>query len=330
MKDEISLRSANEEVPAPASAEPPLLPLPSERRGIIHQIFWNPEGLRAGWRLVIFLAIFALCAIVLGSLIRGFLQFPPKHFAPRVLMAGDGVLALAAILATAIMRTMEKRTFAHYALPWHSAFGLNFWWGVLWGWVALTGLLLLIRYYRGFDFGTLAVENPRRTLLLAVLWAVSFLAVGFFEEFFFRGYALFTLTTGMGFWPAAILLSLAFGALHLRNPGEDWAGGLSAGLIGLFFCFTVRRTGNLWFAIGLHAMWDYSETFLYAVPNSGMVASGCLLNSSFHGPPWLTGGSVGPEGSLFAFIIIVNLFLVFHLLYPRARFPKPQTTENHN
>jgi hypothetical protein len=61
-----------------------------------------------------------------------------------------------------------------------------------------------------------------------------------------------------------------------------------------------------------------------------MVASGCLLNSSFHGPPWLTGGSVGPEGSLFAFIIIVNLFLVFHLFYPRARFPKPQTTENHN
>src|SRR5579875_3282841 len=180
MKDEISLRSANEEVPAPASADPPLLPLPSERRGIIHQIFWNREGLRAAWRLVILLAIFALCAIVLGSLIRGFLQFPPKHFAPRVLMAGDGVLALAAILATAIMRTMEKRTFAHYALPWHSAFGLNFWWGVLWGWVALTGLLLLIRYYRGFDFGTLAVENPRRTLLLAVLWAVSFLAGGNF------------------------------------------------------------------------------------------------------------------------------------------------------
>src|SRR5579875_149916 len=330
MKDETRFHPEDQELPVPEGSESPSLSPPPESPGIGQRIFRNAEGLRAGWRLVLFLAIFAMCAIILGSFVRVFLQLSPKHFTPRVLMAGDGILALAALIATAMMGVIEKRPFSDYALPWRSAFGLNFWWGVLWGWIALTGLLLLIRYYRGFDFGSLAVSNPRRVLILAAFWAISFFLVGFFEEFFFRGYALFTLTTGMGFWPAAIVLSLAFGALHLRNPGEDWAGGLSAALIGLFFCFTVRRTGNLWFAIGLHAMWDYSETFLYAVPNSGMVASGCLLNSSFHGPPWLTGGSVGPEGSLFAFIIIVNLFLVFHLLYPRARFPKPQTTENHN
>ncbi len=230
------------------------------------------------------------------------------------------MLLLAILVAAAVMGAIEKRSFRDYALPGRSAFGARFWWGVLWGGIAITGLLLLIRYYHGFSFGNLAL-NERRAVFVGGLWAAGFLVVGFFEEFLFRGYALSTLTTGMGFWLAAILLSLAFGAVHLANPGEDWQGGVAAALIGLFFCFTVRRTGSLWFAIGFHSMWDFSETFLYSVPDSGIVAPGHLLNSSFHGPVWLTGGAVGPEGSLFVFIIIANLFLVFHLLHRQSRFP---------
>src|SRR6185312_12636385 len=97
---------------------------------------------------------------------------------------------------------------------------------------------------------------------------------GFFEEYSFRGYALNALTEGLGFWPAAILLSIAFGAVHLGNPGEAWVGALSAGLIGLFLCFARFRTGSLWFAVGLHAAWDFSESFLFGVPDSGIVSQG--------------------------------------------------------
>src|SRR3989442_350419 len=139
----------------------------------------------------------------------------------------------------------------------------------------------------------LSLLGPRASLGGAFRPA-ALLLVGFSEEFLFRGYALYTLSTGIGFWPAAGLLSALFGAVHLHNPGESWIGGLSAGLIGLFFCFTVRRTGSLWFAIGLHAAWDYSESFVYSVPDSGAMVPGHLLNSSFHGPRWLTGGTVGP------------------------------------
>lgn len=184
----------------------------------------------------------------------------------------------------------------------------------------MSGLLLAIRFDHGFSFGYLVLPSYRIPYD-AFLWALVFIAVGLSEEFTFRGYALYTVTHGLGFWPAALVLSAAFGAVHLGNPGEDWAGALAAGLIGLFFCFTVRRTGTLWFAIGLHAMWDYAESFLYSVPNSALVAKGHLLHSSFHGPRWLTGGSVGPEGSIFVFAVIGILFLVFHLAYPEARFP---------
>jgi membrane protease YdiL (CAAX protease family) len=135
----------------------------------------------------------------------------------------------------------------------------------------------------------------------------------------FRGYAQFTLASGIGFWPAALLFSGLFGALHLFNPGEGWVGGLSVFLFGIFGCFTLRRTGSLWFAIGLHAVGDYAETFIFSVPDSGVLATGHLLNSNLHGPRWLTGGSIGPEGSLMCFVVFAISFAAFNWAYPANR-----------
>jgi membrane protease YdiL (CAAX protease family) len=61
----------------------------------------------------------------------------------------------------------------------------------------------------------------------------------------------------MGFWQAALLLSGLFGAIPLSNPGEGW-GGLSVFAFGIFACFTLRRTGSIWFIIGFHAASDFS------------------------------------------------------------------------
>ena len=104
--------------------------------------------------------------------------------------------------------------------------------------------------------------------------------------------------------------------LHLGNGGEDKVGALSVFVIAMFFCLTLRRTGNLWFAVGLHAAFDWGETFLFSAPNSGIVAPGHLLNSSFHGPAWLTGGTVGPEGSVMAFAVVAIAAVIFSRVYP--------------
>ncbi|MGH9762633.1 MAG: lysostaphin resistance A-like protein, partial [Blastocatellia bacterium] len=121
------------------------------------------------------------------------------------------------------------------------------------------------------------------------------------------------------FWPAAILLSVAFGSIHLKNPGEGIVGALDVFVIAMFFCLTLRRTGNLWFAIGMHASFDWGETFIYSVPNSGTVATGHLLNMSLHGSRWITGGTVGPEGSVFSFIFTGVAFVLFAWLYPLSK-----------
>lgn len=285
-------------------------------------LFVGPQGIRAGWRWLIFLAILIGCAALLVTVCVavGLLHLRAGQSAPSILTASsaagqEAIFVISMFVAALVMSKIEKRPLCQYGLPARQAFGRLFWQGIIWGLVAISVTLLLIAALHGFSFGKLALSG-RLLVGYAAVWGVAFLLTGFFEEFVFRGYSQSTLATGMGFWPAAFLLSVLFGAIHLGNSGEAWSGALSVVLIALFFCFTLRRTGTLWFAVGLHAALDYGETFIYGVPDSGMIARGHLLKSSFHGPTWLTGGSVGPEASVACFIVIGLLFVVFHFSYP--------------
>src|SRR5207237_1715995 len=138
------------------------------------------------------------------------------------------------------------------------------------------------------------------------------------EDFRSRGYLQVTLTRAIGFWPAAVLLSCEFGWSHRLNAGEQWPGLLAAAFIGFFFCLTLRRTGSLWFAIGFHAAWDWGETFFYGTADSGLVAPGHMFNSTLQGPAWLSGGSVGPEGSVLLFVVVAILWLGVGKRFPQA------------
>ena len=313
------------EEPAPESVSETLQP-PPEHRSLSTIVFGGPNGIRAGWRLLLFLSIAAVFLLILGSFLYRLGRLSHGGgLTPASAALGEGSISLALLLSAAVMARIEKRSLADYAMPARGALGRQFWQGVVWGFLAVSALLLVMNLAHGFSFGTIALHGPK-LVYYACAWAAAFLTVSFTEEFLFRGYALFTLSTGIGFWPAAILLSALFGSIHLQNRGETWLGALSAALIGLFFCLTVRRTGGVWSAIGLHFMWDYSESFLYSVPDSGTMVRGHLLNSAFNGPDWLTGGPAGPEGSALIFVVIVAFFVLFNRFYGEARFPRTGPT----
>jgi len=182
-----------------------------------------------------------------------------------------------------------------------------------------------LRAAGAFTFGSLNLHGGR-IVKFALYYAVFFLLTGFFEEFLLRGYSQWVLTRGMSFWPAAALLSISFGAIHGANPGEAKTGLVAAGMIGFFLCLTLRRTGDLWWAVGFHMAWDWGESYLYSVPDSGAVVTGHLLNSSLHGPTWLAGGSVGPEGSYLVFAVIGALWVLFDRAYPEVKYGASRVT----
>ena len=84
--------------------------------------------------------------------------------------------------------------------------------------------------------------------------ATANLFSNFYEEFVFRGFLLAALTAVFGFWPAAILSSVAFGATHAQYPMEFRA---IISVFGLTWCWIVRRTGSLWSAWIAHMVLDW-------------------------------------------------------------------------
>jgi uncharacterized protein len=297
----------------------------------LRKYFVGPRGLRVPWRILLYVAITlslsGLLFVLLGRFISYTSLFPRAtrgFIAPTFLIVTYGVSFLTDVVAALLMSRIERRPFGAYGLPLAGAFRKFFVQGIAIGFLALTALMFSICAFGGFFFGTLAL--PALAIIkYGALWALACLVTSCMEQFRYRGYLQYTLTSGIGFWPAAVTLSIVYSARHLfDNPGQTWSGVLDIFVFGLVFSLALRRAGNLWWAIGFQLAWDFGETFLYSVPDSGYRVYGSLLNSTMrHSPSWLTGGSVGPEGSVFCLLILTLLALLVAKIYPAKISPSP-------
>lgn len=295
----------------------------------LKSIFTGPNGLRAGWRLLIFavLIVILLGAFVLirNGGVQGFRE-AQRHageitVTPLLMGGAEAIAFVLLCVATFVMGKIEHRKFSEYGLPLRQAFGKDFWIGALSGFLAISGTMLAIFLLHGFRVTGVALHGT--AVLFSVLaWGVAFVLAGLFEEFLCRGYAQFTLASGIGFWPAALVMSGLFAFGHSLNANETAVGSMVTGLFALLFCLFLRRTGSLWIAIGFHAAWDWGQAF-YGVPDSGILTSHGVLTSAFSGPRWLTGGIVGPEASVFTPIALLVVALIFSRYYRENRTAKP-------
>ena len=305
---------------------PPTLPAPTPPPPP-NTIFRGPNGIRAGWRFLIFLALVAVIGIVftipfvlmraLGKGNTG--SIAVSGLTPLGLSITEGVLFVIPSIAALIMARIERRKYGQYGLPARFAFRKDFWIGILVGFLSISSSLLGIFAFHGFHLTVLAIHGSTIVSATAA-WGATFVIVGLAEEFSFRGYLQYTFTTGIGFWPAAVLTSCLFGLAHKSNPGETTFGLFSVVLFGLLFCLFLRRTGNLWWAVGFHAGWDWGQTFFYGVPDSGIPPYHNLFGSTFNGPNWLTGGSVGPEASVFTPLVLGIVAILFTRIYRENRY----------
>ena len=316
----------------PAAALPP---------STLRKIFIGSDGLRAGWGLLIFIALFiavATCVNVIGHKL-----FPPpaeaasEAFAtPHAVFVSGTLGVLVTLLVTWIMSKIERRPNSVYGFGGNRKL-LLFAVGLAGGAICISLLVLTL-----WRTGLLVIDSRllfgSAILRYASIWLFNFLLVGLFEEYSARGYLQYTLTRGLaslyqrafktrhsvalGFWTSAIILSILFGLGHGKNPGESPIGLLSSGLAAMVFCLSLWRTGSLWWAIGFHSSWDWGQSFLYGVANSGTVIKHNLLATHAAGKTILSGGTTGPEGSIFILAVLTLASLVIFFTLPRAQYGK--------
>lgn len=289
---------------------------------LANHIFRGPHGLRAGWGLLIYVALVFALGYVANKIADTMLHGrQPDQASPTVAIVTFLVALCVLLLAASIMAKIEGRSFSDYGLPWRRAFCGQFWQTLAISFVSLTLLLTILWLAGAYSFGTRQLHGAD-ILKNGILWAVALFLAVTVEEFFYRGYLQFTLTSGIGFWPAALITSTLMAAAHTFNPGWTVLGLFTVGGFGLIACFLLRRTGDLWMPLGLHFAWDWGETYFYGVPDSGLMGNGHLFQGSFHGPPWLTGMPFGVEAGW----PNVALFLLWWFLFAKwlreVKYPK--------
>ena len=291
----------------------------------LNLVFYNDHGLRSGWRILIFLGIlWALFRLLSASASLLSKRHPRVEASglpsPLRMGLGEFVLFLLVVLAAWIMSKIEHRKAGVYGLPLDRSAVSRFVIGCLvWGFLPLALVLAIMRGLGVFYFGTLSVRGWE-ALYWAAAWGLMFIAVGLLEEYLSRGYLLYTLADGIGFWPAAIIMAVLFARVHMGNSGETHIGIIGTFLFAIFAAATLWRTGNLWLAVGAHAGWDWGQSFFFGVPDSGLQVPGHLFNPHIQGPDWLSGGTVGPEGSIVVLILWALMTIAFLILYkPRSQ-----------
>jgi uncharacterized protein len=338
----------------------------------VRRVFLGPDGLRAGWSVLIFFVLLIGMVSLLQFLLK-LAHLAPQHLVQpteltvRLGFLQEGTTLLAIVFAAWVVSKIERRPVSDYYLrgPRRVQRFLS---GAVTGIVFLSVLVASLVAGGWMHFDGRALSGGR-VLLYAIAWGVVFLLVGCVEEGLVRCFLLFTLARGLnfwwslgivaalcarvavstkangtwgtyviaflglvpcvvlylkrvpgqGFWNAAWVTSVLFGAGHTGNPGESWVGIFSAAGIGLVFCVSVKVTGSVWWAIGCHAAWDWGQSYLYGTPDSGMMAKGHLLKSTFSQQVIWSGGSTGPEGSILIIPIMLFIFLVLLVQYGRKR-----------
>lgn len=141
----------------------------------------------------------------------------------------------------------------------------NLFWGLFIGFV-LNGLCALIAMINGdfiLQFSQFEVF-PAIGLLFAVFVQSSA------EELLCRGFMyqrLLKSTNSPAF--AIIFNSLFFTALHLFNNGMSILPFYCIFIFGVFASMFVYYFDSLWMAMGVHAMWNFTQSILLGLPNSG-------------------------------------------------------------
>jgi membrane protease YdiL (CAAX protease family) len=256
--------------------------------------FFGSDGLRNGWKALLFLAGAVFCngaaftlRLALPGLGNGTPWLPLPWFS-----------FLAFLFLTWLFLHEEGQPLASVGLGLDRRWFRQFLQGLLAG-GGLIGLMVLAVVLAG---GCHLARNPGAGAgtLLADGWL--YLAVALSEELLFRGYLFQRLERGLGTRPTLALVALLFAAAHLGNPGMTgatrvWAS-LDIAIAGLLLGLCYLRTRSLALPMGLHLGWNWTQGALLGFGVSGLPGGGWWTPVLHRGPVWVTGGTFGLEASL--------------------------------
>ncbi len=267
-------------------------------------IFFGPDGvLRSGWRFAVFSALF-IVAVIFLSIVAFTIASPVgietgAGSATFLLINGVFTTAAALLIGWLCARTFERLPFSSLGASLSSGWLQNLVIGSLLGAATLSLAIGIAWAFGGVSFSVNQAGASAILQTLALTFAVFF-AAGAAEEALFRGYIFQTFDRSRLTLFAVVLTSLLFATVHNANPNASLFSWGNTFLAGIWFAVAYIRTRDLWFATGLHVMWNWMQGAFFGIEVSGLreLVPAPLLMETDSGPAWLTGGSYGLEGGI--------------------------------
>jgi len=228
---------------------------------------------------------------------------------------------LALLLVTWISTRLRRQPLASVGLAINRSWLLQVLTGTAVGTLMMLAVVSLIYAAGGVSFAI----NPAYSANALVTATVTFACVAVMEELLFRGFVFQRLLDGIGVAGAQVLMAVLFAVAHSGNPNMEgatlfWAT-LDTALGALLLGFAYLRTGSLALPIGLHLGWNWAQGALLGFDVSGFDQTGWLVPTLLNKAQWLTGGSFGPEASVFAVVVDSAMVLLFWRWRRNAKAP---------
>ena len=97
------------------------------------------------------------------------------------------------------------------------------------------------------------------------------------EELWCRGFMYERICIRYPLLAAAAVNGLFFGGLHLFNENVSVLAMADLIISGISYSLVRWYTGSIWTVMGIHTMWNFTQNFLFGLPNSGLVSQVSLL-----------------------------------------------------
>ena len=97
------------------------------------------------------------------------------------------------------------------------------------------------------------------------------------EELWCRGFMYERINVHYPLWVAIVVNGLFFAALHMTNPGASFLPIFDIAICGLSFSLAKWYTGSIWFPMGIHTAWNFTQNILFGLPNSGLISEASIF-----------------------------------------------------
>jgi membrane protease YdiL (CAAX protease family) len=147
----------------------------------------------------------------------------------------------------------------------------------------------------------------------------------FMEELVFRIIVFRLLEEWLGSLWGFVIASSICSLAHMGNPHSTVWTTVSISALSVLLTASFLLTRRIWLAWGVHFGWNYFQTAVFGMANSGRSDHVTFITPRITGPEWLTGGAFGIEASWLAFAIVtVTAVIIIRIAVQRGQVVKPQ------